>query len=301
MPVVKANGIELAYEDHGSRESPAMLLIMGLGGQLTQWPSEYVDALVARGFRVIAFDNRDIGLSTHFDGQPAPTMAEVATALMAGLRPKLPFTLTDMAADAVGLLDALGIDKAHLVGVSMGGMIAQLVAVEAPERTLSLTSIMSSTGNPAMPQGKPEALAVLTGAPANDSEEALVDFGVLSVRAVESPAYPKDEQVLRERVRASVRRSSNPAGVARQIAAILGDGDRRQRLARLRVPTLVIHGADDPLVPAACGEDTARSINGAELKIIPGMGHDLPVELANEIGDAIAALARRATNEVSTA
>lgn len=294
MASIQANGITIEYEHFGPHDAPPILLIMGLGGQLTLWPVEFCEALVAHGFRVIRYDNRDIGLSTKFDHAGVPDMAALLMASLTGKTPDVAYTLDDMAADGIGLLDALGIDRAHIVGASMGGMIAQMVAATYPERTLSLTSIMSTTGNPAIPPARPEALAVLTNRPATTDPDALVAFSVNAARVIGSPAYPASEERLLTRVRADLQRSYSPTGYMRQMAAVVAGGDRRARLATVTAPTLVIHGDADPLVSIEGGRDTAASIKGAELKIIPGMGHDLPLELVGTIADAVAGVASRA-------
>ncbi|MFC3711521.1 alpha/beta fold hydrolase [Sphingoaurantiacus capsulatus] len=294
MARTTANGIEIEYESFGPASgAETVLLIMGLGAQLTLWPVELCNALVARGYRVVRYDNRDVGLSTKFDGAVAPDLPTLLGAMMAGQDPKVPYSLEDMAADAIGLLDALGIDKAHIVGASMGGMIAQVVAIEYPARTLSLTSIMSTTGNPMLPPASPEAMGALLGRPESNDVDTLVDFGVKVARAIGSPKYPADEALLRARVRRDVDRSVYPAGFARQLAAIYANGDRRARLATIKAPTLVIHGEADPLVPVHGGRDTAANIPGAELVEIEGMGHDLPVPLVEQIADAIDKVAKR--------
>ena len=289
MPHTTHNGVTLEYETHGDKADPAILLIMGLGAQLTLWPIELVEALVARGFFVIRHDNRDIGLSTKFIEAGVPDMQSVVMALMGGKKPDIPYTLSDMAGDAVAVLDAAGVKQTHVVGASMGGMIAQLVAIEHPERVLSLTSIMSTTGNPMLPPARPEAMAALTApiSPQASLAEVLTRGAMVS-KAIGSPAYPSDAQRLAERIERDFKRSFHPTGPARQMAAIVADGDRRDRLAGVTVPTLVIHGADDPLVPVEGGRDTAASIPGARLVEIPGMGHDLPLALVETIAEAIA-------------
>ena len=301
MPQIEANGIALEYEEFGDTSAPPLLLVMGLGAQLTLWPIELVEALVARGFRVIRYDNRDIGLSHKMEGAKAPGMVRHILMKRVGLKPRVPYTLADMAADGVGLLDALGIDKAHVVGASMGGMIAQHIAFSHPERVLSLTSIMSTTGNPKLPPAQKEALSVLTRRPRSMAESVLVEHGVKIGRTIGSPGYPADEERLRANATRDVRRSLYPAGMPRQLAAIIADGCRRERLKGVKAPTLVIHGECDPLVPPACGQDTAAHIPGAKLKIIPGMGHDLPLALADEIADAIAEHARAASRAAAPA
>lgn len=293
MTAITANGITIEYEDAGDPAAPPLLLVMGLGAQLTLWPVELVDALVVRGFRVIRFDNRDIGLSTKFDGAGVPDLAAMMMAAMMGRRPTPPYTLSDMAADAAGLLDALGIASAHVVGASMGGMIAQRLAAEHPLRVRTLTSIMSTTGNPALPAARPEALAVLTGRPTAGDRDAIVAYGMKAAQVIGSPAYPHDPDRLRSRVERDYDRSFAPAGAMRQMAAVIADGDRRDLLRALAVPATVIHGDADPLVPVEGGRDTAAAIPGAELVILPGMGHDLPLALTDTIADAIAATAAR--------
>lgn len=288
MPTVTANGISIAYEDHGDPAAPPILLVMGLGGQLTLWPIELVDALVARGFRVIRYDNRDVGLSTKFDAAGVPNLKWLVAKSIFRLPLRAPYRLADMAKDAVGLLDALGIARAHVVGASMGGMIAQHLAATHGDRVATLTSVMSTTGNRRLPRAKPEAMRALANRPKTNDAEALIAFSVKAARTIGSPGYPADEVRLQARVRADHARSWYPQGFARQIAAIVADGDRRVMLKGVRAPTLVIHGDSDPLVPVEGGRDTAASISGARLHIIPGMGHDLPLALVDTIADAIA-------------
>lgn len=294
MPDVTANGITIHYEDHGDPAHPAMLLIMGFGAQLTLWPIELVEALVARGFRVIRYDNRDIGLSHKFHGVKAPGVVKLTLLGKLGIRPRVPYTLADMADDGAGLLDALGIEAAHIVGASMGGMIAQHVAARHPQRTRSLTSIFSTTGNPGLPPARREALEVLIKRPRSTEEAVLVEHGMLLARTIGSPGFPAPEDRLRTNVTANVRRSFYPEGPTRHLAAIVADGDRRAILARVTAPALVLHGEDDPLVPVEGGRDTAASIPGARLKTIPGWGHDLPLELVDEIAGDIAGHAEAA-------
>ncbi|MFN3516950.1 MAG: alpha/beta fold hydrolase [Novosphingobium sp.] len=293
MPQITANGISIEYETHGNPSDPPLLLVMGLGAQLTLWPIELVEALVGHGYYVIRHDNRDIGLSEKFGHAGIPNFRKVALLRMFGIRTKLPYRLSDMADDAAGLLDALGIDSAHVVGASMGGMIAQLMAINHPARVRSLTSIFSTTGNPRLPRPKPEAMqALLDRAPPGATLDDVIQIGIRVARAIGSPAYPTPEDRLRERIARDFQRSFYPEGPARQIAAIIDDGDRRKRLKTVTAPTLVIHGTDDPLVPVEGGRDTARAIPGAKLHEIPGMGHDLPLELVDEIAAVIAAHAR---------
>ena len=290
MPQITANGISIEYEAYGDTANPPLLLVMGLGAQLTLWPMEFVEALVARGYYVIRFDNRDIGLSQKFGTHGIPNFRRVALKRMFGLRSKLPYRLTDMAKDAAGLLDALGIAKAHVVGASMGGMIVQLMAIEHPGKVLTMTSIMSTTGNRKVPPARPEAMqALLNRAPAGATLEQVMPIGITVSRAIGSPGYPSDEASLKQRIERDYTRSFYPEGAARQISAIVDDGDRRKRLAKVTTPTLVIHGVDDPLVPVEGGRDTAAAIKGARMLEIDGMGHDLPPELVEQIANAIVA------------
>lgn len=295
MPKAVGDGVELEWDERGDGHAPAVLLIMGLGGQMTRWSEEFMAALVAHGFRAIRFDNRDVGLSTKFDSHGVPNLTAIGAQLMVGLKPETAYTLEHMAADAVAVLDAAGVERAHVVGASMGGMIAQLVAAEHPERVLTLTSIMSTTGNPALPRATAEANAVLMTRPTGSDMESLVAHGVKAAKVIGSPGYPTDDAVLAERIRSDTERMHHPAGFARQMAAIMGNGDRRPRLVGITAPTLVIHGTDDPLVPVEGGRDTAASIPGARLEEIPGMGHDLPTALIGRITDLIAEHASRAS------
>ncbi|MBX3481067.1 MAG: alpha/beta hydrolase [Caulobacter sp.] len=294
MPQLSANGISIEYDERGSGEP--LLLIMGLGAQMTRWPEAFCDQLADRGFRVIRFDNRDVGLTSKMDEAGLPDMAAVFTAFAAGQPTPAAYTLREMAQDAAGVLEALGIDKAHIVGASMGGMIAQLVAADHADRVLSLTSIMSTTGNRELPSGTPEAMAALsTPAPnPNDDLEGFLAAGLKTARIIGSPGHI-DEAALRERMTGDLGRSYYPAGFMRQYAAVLASPDRRPKLRALKVPTMVIHGEVDPLVPLAGGKDTAENIPGAELVVIPGMGHDVPAVFYTPIIDAIVKVAERAT------
>lgn len=261
MPQIAANGISIEYERHGDPTHEPMLLIMGLGAQLTLWPIELVEALVGLGYHVIRFDNRDIGLSEKFDGAGIPDFRKVALKRLLGIRSRIPYRLSDMADDAAALLDALEISSAHVVGASMGGMIAQLMAVNHPAKVRTLTSIFSTTGNPWLPRPTPEALkALLSRAPQGAGMDQIIANGMHIARTIGSPAYPAPEARLKERIISNYHRSYQPEGAARQIAAILDDGDRRKRLRGVRAPTLVIHGSEDPLVRPAGGRDTAAAI-----------------------------------------
>jgi len=282
MATASANGIDIEYETFGSPDDPAMLLIMGLGGQLIVWDDELCRRLAAHGLHVIRFDNRDVGLSTKFDDAPLPDMM----AVLQGDRSSVAYTLDDMAADAVGLLDALGIAKAHVVGVSMGGMIAQLLAIDHPERVLSLASIMSTTGDPSVGAPTPEAMAILMRPPEQE-REAVIAAEVDTHKVLGSPGFDIDEERTRRRATAAYDRSFYPAGTARQLGAVVGATDRTERLSHLDVPAVVIHGSADPLVTPSGGEATAKAIPGAELITIEGMGHELPPESWPTVVEAI--------------
>ncbi|MQT15604.1 alpha/beta hydrolase [Rhizobiales bacterium Sp-1] len=289
MSVSKANGIEIAWDAFGEAGDEAVLLIAGLGTQMIRWSRSFCEALAARGYRVVRFDNRDSGGSTHLAACAAPDFGALVSALVAGRRPDVPYTLGDMAADAVGLLDALGIARAHFVGRSMGGVIAQIVASEYPDRTLSLTSIMASTGNPALPQADADIMAMMMR-PAPDP--ATDPAGYLAVRLafarrIAGRSRPFDETLHRALLLEELRRSHDPAGTARQMAAMAVAGDRRAGLGAITSPTLIIHGSEDPLIPPACGEDTARSIPNATYWLVPGMGHDVPPDLEESFVEAI--------------
>ncbi len=291
---VEANGIRIEVDDQGPRNGPVVLLIMGLGMQLIAWPQALVESLVKRGFRVLRFDNRDIGLSQGFDSAGVPNMA------LAGLRYSLrlpihsPYTLRDMAQDAIGVLDALGIRKAHVCGASMGGMIAQHLAAEAPTRVDSLTLMMTSSGARRLPQPSWKARRVLMSRPMQSGTEAAVEWIVQVLHTIGSPAYPMDPSARRKRALESVQRSWHPAGSARQLLAVVADGDRSALLPRISAPTRIVHGIADPLVPLGCGQDLARRIVGAETDFIPGMGHDLPEKLLERFAQGIADNAARA-------
>jgi pimeloyl-ACP methyl ester carboxylesterase len=289
MNIAKANGIELAWDSFGHADAEPILLISGLGTQMIRWSEPFCNGLAARGYRVIRFDNRDAGCSTHFSTSPAPDFGALAAALMAGRKPEVPYTLYDMAADAIGLLDALDIARAHVVGRSMGGMIAQVLASDHADRVLSLTSIMSSTGNPALPQATPDVMAMMMR-PAPDpvgDPEGFLAVRIAFARRIAGTGHPFDEEAHRTVLLDEVRRCFDPGGTARQIAAMAVTGDRRARLANITVPTLVIHGTDDPLIPPACGQDTALSIPNAVYLPIDGMGHDLPREFEVRIINAM--------------
>jgi proline iminopeptidase len=281
--------LHIEYESLGNPEHPAVVLIMGLGMQLMAWPDGFCQELVARGYRVIRFDNRDCGLSGRAPGKKRANLLLAMAASALGLPVRTPYTLEDMAGDAVGLLDRLGIARAHLVGASMGGMIAQVLAAKFPQRVLSLTSIMSSSGNRKFSRPSKPARKVLLSRPADPKNpESVIEHLVEMFGVIGSPAYPSSKDELRQRLGRSVRRAYEPAGTARQLLAIIASGDRRKLLKTITAPTLVIHGAADPLVPVAAGRDTAQNIPGATLTVIEGMGHDFPEALLPRLAAAIA-------------
>lgn len=288
MPTATANGIQIEYDTFGDSSAPPLLLIMGLGAQMILWDEEFCEQLAAKGHYVIRFDNRDIGLSTKIDEAGVPNVMEAMNIRLSGGKVDSPYSLDDMADDAVGLLDALGIDKAHVCGASMGGMIAQTVAMRHPDRVSSMTSIMSTTGDPELPQAEPDAMAVLL-TPAPTEREAAIEHAINVWRTIGSTGFPLDEERIRDRSTLSYDRCFHPEGMARQLVAILAHGDRTSALGSVTAPTLVIHGVADPLVPVECGRATAKAIPGADLLEIEGMGHDMPVGAWPQIVDAIAA------------
>jgi pimeloyl-ACP methyl ester carboxylesterase len=298
MKILKVNRINLAYDSFGDEVAGVILLIAGLGTQMIRWTVPFCQNLAALGYRVIRFDNRDVGCSTHFTQHAVPDFGSLASMLMAGQRPDVPYTLDDMANDAVGLLDALSIDRAHVVGRSMGGMIAQILASEHPERVLSLTSIMSSTGNPILPAAASDLMAMMTlpaPNPASD-ETGFLAHNIAFARRIAGAGYSFEEEAYRAILLEEVRRAYDPGGFGRQIAAMAVAGDRRSRLATIRAPTLVVHGADDPLIHPRCGEDTASTIPNSEFMLIDGMGHDLPHALYGAVAKAIDQIARNGAN-----
>jgi len=292
---ISANGVAIEVEDHGSPQGEPLLLIMGLGMQLVAWHEDFVESLVQRGFRVIRFDNRDIGLSENLDRFGAPRLGLDALKFALGLRVSSPYTLADMAADSVGVLDALGIPQAHVCGASMGGMIAQQMAVRHPDRVKSLTLMMTSSGARKLPGPSLKVRSALMSRPKNPTDvESVIAHYVALYELIGSPGYRPADGYVRSRLQMSVRRSYRPAGTARQMVAIAADGDRSPLVAQIRLPTQIIHGKADPLVPVAAGHDLAAKIPGAELDLIDGMGHDLPVALWPRFVAGIASAAGRA-------
>lgn len=291
---IRANGIELAYDEFGDSRDPVILLIMGLGTQMIAWPREFCASLAGCGFRVIRFDNRDVGLSQKMEGARAPHIVRMAALARLNVPFRVPYRLQDMAQDAIGLLDALDIRAAHIVGASMGGMIAQLIAGYSPFRVLTLTSIMSTSGRKQLPGATRKVALHMLRRPAGGDARALEDYAMRTWRLIGSPAYPLSDDELREKVSRSYRRSYYPAGHMRHMAAILASGDREDALRRIMAPTLVIHGKADALVPAAGGIDTARLVRGARLELVDGMGHDLPPPLLPFFVEQISAHAGRA-------
>jgi len=292
MPRVTANGISVEYDTFGSPQDRPLLLVMGLGAQMIHWDEAFCEGLARRGHYVIRFDNRDAGLSTRFDDAAVPDMGALGAPMVAGQKPEVPYTLDDMANDAFGLLDALDVERAHIAGASMGGMIVQAMALARPERVRTLTSIMSSTGNPALPPASPEAMGALTSAVPADLDGYLAR-SVQVARAIGSPGFPFDEARTRERARLAFERGIYPQGTARQMAAIVAHGNRRPRLSQLTIPALVIHGSADPLVPVQGGRDTLEALRDAEWLEIEGMGHDLPPGTWGPIIEAISRLTER--------
>lgn len=289
MAQLQSNGLTIEYDTFGDREADPVLLIMGLGTQMTAWSPEFCESLVAHGHYVVRFDNRDIGLSTKFEGARAPGRLRYLMHHVFHTSLGAPYSLEDMATDAVGVLDALDIDAAHVVGASMGGMIAQLLTVGRPRRAKSLTSLMSTSGKPGLPRAKPELVRhMFAGRPKSGDPEAMLEHTVATARMLASPAYPRSNEAWRELISASIHRSFYPQGFVRQMAAIVADGSRVERLKKIRTPTLVIHGREDPLVPVEGGIDTARHIEDSRLEIIEGMGHDIPPPLVDRLTTLIA-------------
>ncbi len=284
-------GVEITYETFGNPEHPPLLLVMGLAMQMIAWDTDFCAALAAKGYYVIRFDNRDVGRSSWFDHLGMPNIPELIQKRLARQPIEVPYQLTDMVEDTVGLLDALGIDAAHVVGASMGGMISQLLAIHHPERVRTLTSWMSTTGDPSLPRAQPHVIAAIM-MPKPTRPEALVAYALELWKILNGSVFPMDKERVKTRSLLAMERGANPKGVGRQIAAILAAPSRRKPLRKLQVPTLVIHGDNDPLVPVECGIDTAEHIPRAKLHIIPGKGHAFPPVLWPQILEAIAQHAR---------
>lgn len=284
---VNANGVEIAYELYGNPDDPVIFLIHGLGMPMTSWPKAMVDKLVASGFQVLRIDNRDQGRSQKFDNLPMPNMIWQILKLKFGLKVNAPYPLTDLMSDTMGVLDALNITEAHLVGVSMGGMISQLVAINAPSRVKSLTSIMSTTGNPKLPRAKKEVVDHLMSRTPLKTQDDIVNYHVRTWQLIGSPAYPTKTEQLKAYVREQLDRGISPMGTTRQLLAILGTHNRFSELKSLSMPVQVIHGTHDPLIPVAAGKETAQAIEHAKLHLIQGMGHDLPEQLHDDLCDLI--------------
>jgi len=297
---VWANGIEIEYAESGARDAPVILLIMGLGMQLIAWPDAFCEGLAARGFRVVRFDNRDVGGSTKIKSTKLVTLGRIALAAalaraVAGLPVKAPYTLRDMANDAIGLLDA-----PTICARSIGGMIGQIIAAEHPDRAKSLVSIMSSSGNPALPHPDPKVLRALLRPRPRNRERAIRQAMEL-YRMIGSPGFPTSEVELRAKVERSISRCYYPEGLTRHLLAVQTSGSRVEMLRGIRLPALVLHGSDDPLIPVEAGKDTAANIPGAKLRIIPGMGHDLAGGLVPILVDAIAEHCRSADRSAARA
>ena len=283
-----ANGIRLCYDTFGDASAPPLLLVMGLASQMIAWDDAFCAQLAARGYRVIRFDNRDIGLSTRLDAAGIPDVSAALIAASQGKPVKAPYRLEDMALDTVGLLDALGIARAHVVGASMGGAIAQTLAIRHPDRVRTLTSIMATSGAPGLPPPTPEAMDLLTK-PTPTDFESYARSHAQTWKVLRAGRFPEDEALDRQKAEQAFARGLSPAGAARQLVAIIASGSRRAALASVTAPTLVIHGDADPLVPLACGVDVARAVPGSRFVLIQGMGHALPISFWPRIIDAIAA------------
>lgn len=293
MPRVHANGIDIEYEEFGDRDAPVMLLIMGLAGQLIHWPDDFCVALAKSGFRVIRFDNRDAGLSSRMDHLGKPNVMRAALLSTLQIRFRAPYTLDDMADDAIGLLDALRIKTAHLCGASMGGMIAQIIAAKFPQRVRSLALVMTTSGSPWLPRARLPVQLRLIRRPTHFDRDSLIEHSMQTWRLIGSPGFRPTDEALRAKVTRAFDRAYLPRGIARQTVAILASGSRVRLLKRIRAHTLVLHGKDDALVPVAAAHDLARRIQGAKLEVIPGWGHDIPAELAPRLAAIIAGHARK--------
>lgn len=290
MPRVATNGIEIEVETRGDPGGSPLLLLRGLGTQLIQWPCDLLERLVAAGHYVILPDNRDVGLSTHLHGAPTPSIGDVVRAMAEGRDPGVAYRIHDMAADHAGLLDALGVESAHVCGMSLGGAVAQQLAIDHPRKARSLISIYSTPGAPGLPGPTPEAMAALMQ-PGPSDLEGFVAHQIATGRVFAGQTYPLDERQRAALARRCFERAFDPSGVARQLAAITASGDRTPRLRELQLPTLVIHGDEDPLIQEPCGRATAEAIPGARYERIVGMGHDLPDALLERVAGLISSFA----------
>lgn len=288
MTQIKANGISIEYETRGDAGGTPIILVRGLGTQLAAWPEAYLQDFVSAGYYVIIFDNRDVGLTQKFGAVPSDNRAQVIEAVKDGRQPTLAYTIEDMAADPIGLMDALGIDKAHIAGMSMGGMIIQVAAATYPDRLLSATSIMSGVGDPSLPQPGPEVMQALTETSPSDELEDLIAFSVKGSKVFTGKGRPTPDADIEARERKVIARCYYPEGVARQMLAIIASGDRSELCRGIDLPFLVVHGTDDPLVLPEAGKDTAAKVPGAKLHMVEGMGHDLPDSCREEIVGVIA-------------
>ena len=289
MAKARSNGLELEYETFGDPKHPPILLIMGLGGQLIHWPEAFCESLAKAGHYVIRYDNRDVGLSTRISGHGRTQLIRAGLKSMLGLPVRAPYTLDDLALDAVGLLDALKIKSAHIIGVSMGGMIGQILAAKHHARVKSFVCWMSSSGNPRLPGPSLKVRLRLVTRPPKLDRESLIRYSMQTWRMIGSPGYPIEEKLLRARVERTFDRAYYPAGLARQTLGILASGNRLSLLKRIKAPTLVLHGQDDALIPVAAAHDLARHIPDSRLEIIKGMGHDLPPQLLPRLTQSVLA------------
>ena len=289
MPTVHANNIDIYYEESGPADGPVILLVMGLGTQMIAWPDELIEGLLSRGFRVIHYDNRDVGLSQRMDGAPAANLVWTMIKARFGLPMKPAYTLTDMMQDGIALLDVLGIAKAHIVGASMGGMIVQLMAAHYPERVSTMTSIMSSSGRPGLPGPRADIRKrLMAPRPSNPTREEAVRLGAQAIESISFADMKRPHDAFVDMAARAFDRGYYPIGMKRQLLAIIADGSRVERLKTIKVPTLVVHGGADPLVPKEGSEDIARLVPGARLEIIDEMGHDLPPSQVGRMVDLIA-------------
>ncbi len=297
MKQIKANGITINYEDRGPADGKPLLLVNDYTSTMMSWPQALLDGLQERGFRVIRYDNRDVGKSEKLKG--IPDIAMVAKAVREGTKPDIPYVLDDMGDDGMALLDALGIKRAHIMGISMGGMIVQSMAINHQEKIISATSIMSSTGGPDVPRASDAAMAALQERAASGEREVVIRHSMKGRRVYQSPAYPMSDEALYQKCASEYDHMFYPEGASRQYAAIIADGSRCERLKSVKLPFLVIHGNDDPLVPPGGGIDTAKYVTGSKLVLIDGMGHDLPVELCPRYVELIAELAESAERKAA--